>query len=183
MPLDIAAGIFIAIIITGSASPALGLVILSVIFALLPDADFFLHALRRGNVFGKWAHEHRDLFHKPLLYIPLGVLALLPFGGEFVQVFVVASLFHFLHDTVGMGWGVKLFWPFSKRNYKFFGGEDKLFSSKFMTSWSDKELREMVAARNAENWVKKFYFRPHPLGLFEYAMLLLALATLALSSY
>ena len=180
MPLDIAAGIFISFGLAGSPGLPLGLdfVVLCVLFTLLPDLDFIFYIFREGGVTGKWAHQHRDLLHKPLIYIPIGVLFFLPFGLQIIEAFVTGSVFHFLHDAVGMGWGIKLLWPFSKKNYKFFGGEQKLFTRTFVTSWTDAELHTMVSARNDENWIKQFYLRPHPLGIFEYVMLVLSLGAL-----
>jgi membrane-bound metal-dependent hydrolase YbcI (DUF457 family) len=46
----------------------------------------------------------------------LPIMQISPFWG---CVFSLAITLHFLRDSLGTGWGVKLLWPLSNKNYKF----------------------------------------------------------------
>ncbi len=84
-------------------------------FLLLPDVDFILYRLwaRRPPQFD---YLHRDIFHKPIPYIAIGSVISFVMGGmSWALLFAIASLMHFLHDTTGVGFGIKWLWPFSSR--------------------------------------------------------------------
>jgi hypothetical protein len=128
---------------------------LAIIFPLLPDIDFIIWLKRNNWKINKWAHEHRDLLHFPLLYIPIGYILAGIIGGKFIaNLFFYCSMYHFAHDSFGIGWGIKWLFPFSFRNYKLFekkGSEKR----KFLVSWNKEELRKEVEIRGKDDWWKK----------------------------
>jgi len=121
MFLDIGLGVFIAIITSYffqvDLSPTL--LMFSIIFTLLPDSDFLYFYPKRHDT--KYDHQHRNIIHFPLLYIPAGTLLIWSIWGNIWALsFFLASLGHFIHDSIGIGWGIKWLYPFSKNSYAFF---------------------------------------------------------------
>lgn len=176
MFLDIGLGIISAILTSEILKIKLkvSLVIVSVIFALLPDLDSLFFLLKRKKI-DKYFHEHRHIFHYPLLYILVGSLLLSVVGLKWVFVFAVASFLHFTHDSFGIGWGVKWLHPFSKKNYKLFAWphpEVYFDPSRIFVSLSDEKLKETVKKIKEENWVRKYVFSFHPLPVAEFILFL-----------
>lgn len=186
MPLDIAIGIFLAMgasrffhqELTGT------LVAAGIIFALLPDADYLAH-LARGNS-SKDAHRHRNLFHLPLLFIPFGMLTAYGlFGSEWSFLFGAASLAHFVHDSIGIGWGVQWLWPFRGDHYSFLyvyrpPHRTEYLPRKWFYVWPHRDIESLAARYGDEDWIKNIYFRFHPFALVEYAAFVVAVAALLL---
>lgn len=180
MFLDIGLGIFTSIF----ASKFLGmdmnyiLVLGSVLLALFPDIDFIMVTLEYGYT-GKYAHNHRHLFHFPLVYLALfGSLIFAFFGLNWLIIFVIASFLHFLHDSIGIGWGVAWLFPLMRKNYKFFTGDDNKISFKFINSWNQEKLAESVEKYGKENWFKEYYLRPSLLLIIELLVFVAALISL-----
>ena len=155
------------------------LILFGIIFALLPDIDFFIELVKHGSVGGKTIKEHRQLTHYPIAYIPVALFIYFLFGVEWAFLFFGAALFHFIHDSIGIGWGIKWFWPFSKRTYKLFSDKNGKF---FLggVSWDDKELKIAVEAHGDPNWIKNVYFRPSLTLIIESMGLLISLIILYL---
>ena len=114
---DIGIGIFSAIIASKffQVKITLLVVLIGIAFALLPDMDFLVEWIKRKKMPGKFSHEHRNLFHFPLLYVPVGLFVTFWFGWIYLFLFVFNSLLHFLHDSFGIGWGIKWLYPFSEK--------------------------------------------------------------------
>ncbi|MFH2013659.1 MAG: hypothetical protein ABIJ17_01680, partial [Patescibacteria group bacterium] len=100
---DIGIGIFSAIIASKLFQTKITLftVIIGIVFALLPDMDFLIEWIKRKRMPGKFSHEHRNLFHLPFLYVPIGSFIVFWFGWIYLFLFVFNSLLHFLHDSFG----------------------------------------------------------------------------------
>lgn len=182
MPLDIAVGIFLAIGFTGFFHHELTRTIIaaSIACTLLPDFDFIVEWLRHGSVGGKVIREHREISHFPLTFIPVVFIVWLALGQFWAALFGSAILFHFLHDSVGIGWGIKWWWPFSKKAYKFFSEKNGSFSRRFLISWNKEELQEVARRAGDPHWIRNIYFRFHPISAIEYLSLILAIITLLL---
>lgn len=182
MFLDIGIGVLLSIWISRffQTDLTLVLVLAGVFFALLPDADFFVEFVKHGNVGGKVIREHREITHFPLLYAPLFVLILVIFGAKWTALFVLSLLAHFLHDSVGIGWGIKWFWPFSKKSYKLFSEKNGRFSSRLFVSWDQKELVSAVADNGDPDWIKNIYLRPSLIAIIEFSGFAVSLLTLYL---
>lgn len=177
---DIGLGIFVALIAaklfgTELTSQLIGM---SVLLALLPDADFLVHAVAHRKVGGKYAHTHRDLFHYPLLYCMAGGLIAALFGGMWFLVFIAASLAHFVHDSMGIGWGIKWAYPFSRKTYKLFSTKEGDLAMGAYAAWTEKELGKVAEEKGNEHWIRDIYFRWHPIGVIEDIIFISAIITL-----
>jgi hypothetical protein len=177
MPLDIGVGLILGVLLSTFTALNYGLCLsVGVIAALLPDLDYVWKAIQTKKLPDS---EHRDGLHYPILFIPFVVLVGLLLSPQIGLVFALGSLCHFLHDSVGIGFGIKWLFPFKKNSYLF------LFQIKTPTnknmprqrfySWNDAERAEMIRKYAYPGWIKYVYFQPNPFGLFEYAGLLLGI--------
>jgi len=182
MPLDIAVGIFLAMGVSRFFHQDLTRTAIAagIAFTLLPDFDFIVEWFRHGSVGGKVIREHREISHFPLTFIPLVFIAWLVFGAFWAALFGSAILSHFLHDSAGIGWGIKWWWPFSKKAYKFFSEKNGSFSWRFMISWNEEELHEVALRAGDPHWIRNIYFRFHPISVIEYLSLAIAIIALLL---
>ncbi len=183
MPLDIGIGIFSAIIVSRIFGVELSpfLVGLGIAFALLPDIDGVYAFFRNGHRNHKAISLHRDLVHYPLLYLPAGALLALPFGHEWSLLFLLASFGHFLHDSVGLGWGIPWLWPLTEKNYSFlyrYVPAGKQFPRKIIYRWNREELDQLAEEYRDQNWFRNIYIRLHPIFLAEILFFLIALVAL-----
>jgi len=156
------------------------LILFSIACAVLPDADFLYFFPKRNDT--KYDHKHRDFIHYPLLYLPLGTMLLgIVMGKIWAVVFLLASFFHFLHDSIGIGWGVKWLFPFSKNSYSFF----YIYSSKIRRGlkkvvfvFNKKNLPDMVREHGDKDWVKNIYYKWHPYAQVEFAIFIISIIVL-----
>ena len=180
MFLDIAFGIFGAIIFANSQKVELSLflILFGVISILLVDLNAFVPT--KKYKLDKFHHNHRELLHYPLVFIPAGfVLALIIFNLPLAILFAVLSFLHFIHDSVGIGWGIQWLYPFSKKFYKFFSDETNELSTRFLISWTPIEQEIAAKKYGRDNWIKYYYFRPTPISIVEYSAFIIALIVLA----
>ena len=87
---------------------------------------------------------------------------------------------HFIHDSVGIGWGVQWLYPFKKDHYSFFYQYDTYskIPKKLIYVWKDGEIERLEREYGNPNWFHDIYLRGHPYGLVEYAVFLAALVAL-----
>lgn len=170
MFLDIGVGILLAVGLSKVFGVALSypLVFAGAGFSLLPDLDILVELAKRGRIGGRVQGHHRELTHFPLTYLPVWFLVWRFFGPVWGSLFGLAVAAHFLHDSAGMGWGLKWLWPFSRRAYKFFSNKDGSFSGRFLVSWSPAELKTVIHNHGDDHWLKNFYFKLHPIAVFEF---------------
>ena len=152
-----------------------------ILFALLPDVDYLLH-LARGNS-SRDAYKHRDTLHLPLVFVPVGVVLLYPFGHAWAVLFGAASFLHFVHDSIGIGWGVQWLWPFCDDHYSFLyiyrpPGRTEYLPRKWVYVWRHRDIEAWAARYGDPDWIKNIYFRPHPYAIVEFTALLIALIML-----
>ena len=153
MPLDIGFGILSTIFLARATSLPLNfLTVLSgIVFALLPDLDFLAHLARRKA--DAFSHEHRNLLHNPLLFIPIGFIILIFINIGLAYLFALCSFIHFLHDSIGMGWGIRWAYPFSKKYYKFFSDKRGGMANVFLTSWTPEEQKRAALQFGNPHWL------------------------------
>jgi hypothetical protein len=183
MFLDAGAGILSAFLLSRYLGfPASGIwYAAGVLFALLPDADYLFHLLRGGS--SRHAHRHRELLHRPLPYLLIGTAALFPLGYTWSLIFAAASLLHFIHDSIGIGWGVQWLWPFRDQHYSFLyiykprHRKEKL-PRKLLYVWEHAALDELHARYGDEEWIRNIYLRWHPYAVVELAVFLISLIIL-----
>ena len=183
MTLDIGIGIFAAIVVSKLFSLELTplLVGLGIGFALLPDIDFIYSLARNGHSNHRAVAKHRDIIHYPLIYLPLGALLALPFGFQWSLLFLLASFGHFLHDSIGIGWGIPWLWPFTKKNYSFlyrYSPPGKKLPLRLVYRWKRNELDELIDKYGDPDWFRNIYLKLHPFFIFEILFFVVALIML-----
>jgi hypothetical protein len=158
-----------------------------------PDIDAIPELLKRGKVAAsaEHPHDHREALHYPVVLITLaaGIAYVLPYWGT---IFLVAVILHLVNDLYGTGWGIKLFWPISNRNYKVLGRRvnrlrylleqdgdwDKQTyeerSLKWLVSWSPRELPSYMTRWGIDDWIPKYYFHLNSISLIEYGLFIIA---------
>lgn len=183
MTLDIGIGIFAAIIVSKLFSLELTplLVGAGIGSALLPDIDFIYSLARNGHSNHRAVAKHRDIIHYPLIYLPFGVLLAMPFGFQWSLLFLLASLGHFLHDSIGIGWGIPWLWPFINKNYSFFyrySPRGKKLPRRLVYRWKRSELDELIDKYGDPDWFQNIYLKLHPFFVFEIIFFVAALIAL-----
>lgn len=179
MFLDVGIGILVSIFISFmfDVDFTSWLVVFSILFALLPDFDFLYFYPKKEDT--KYDHKHRDYIHYPLIYLPVGTFLIwLLFGAGWGLVFFLSSFLHFVHDSIGIGWGVKWLFPFSKNNYAFFYLYSKKIKKglrKTVFIFTPQELSSVVREHGDADWVKNIYFKWHPIAIFEFSFFVLSL--------
>lgn len=180
MFLDVAIGIFGAIIFANlqKVELSLFLILFGIISTLLVDLNLFVFT--KKYKLDKFHHNHRELLHYPLIFIPVGfALVFIIFNFPLAILFTILSFLHFIHDSIGIGWGIQWLYPFSKKFYKFFSDETNELSTRFMISWTPEE-QEMAAKKyGRDNWIKYYYFRPTPISVVEYSVFIISIIVLA----
>ncbi len=157
-------------------------ILLGAIFALLPDFDFLVMLARRGLARDRrFDHDHRDLLHKPLIYIPVGAAAAFGIGGApLATLFTSGSVIHFLHDSTGIGWGIRWLYPFSD-NYIGIchAGLRKICGAKWIQSVSRKQVTKHVKETLGDDhdWIADLYLRISKTLVIEIFVLTIAIAS------
>ncbi len=155
------------------------LIAVGILFSLAPDLDVFVELAKRGRVGGRVQGHHRELTHFPLTFIPISAVIYYYFGPVWFWLFVFGIFFHFMHDSIGMGWGIKWWWPFSKKAYKFFSEKNgRLSSKKLIVCWQPEELKKVIYTYGDDHWLRNFYIRLHPIAIFEFLFFIVSIAVL-----
>lgn len=173
MPLDIGIGLILGVLLSSlSGISYTTSLVIGVIACLLPDLDFIWPNIRGSYSYKK---SHRDGLHYPLLFIP--IVAVL---GSVVDPYIglalgIGSLLHFVHDSIGVGWGVKWLFPIDNKSYAFLyraGLEaEKGMPKKLVYVWTDEQRDKDMNKYADPKWIKHIYLQPHPYGIFEYIVL------------
>lgn len=184
MPLDIGIGVLAAILVSRTCATelSLGFVAVGVLFALLPDVDFIYTTLTNGWRDYRAVARHRDLIHYPTIYLPIGAIVLSQLGGDWVLLFLLTSLGHFIHDSIGIGWGIPWLWPISNYNYSFFYKYSPRYHHehprRLIYGWPRERMDELISRYGDRHWFWNIYCRPHPFFIVELAFFVAAVVTL-----
>ncbi len=171
MYIDIGFGLLIGLgIVFFSGEQDFLLILFGALAALAPDVDFILYLIKRRFKIDQYAHEHRDLLHMPLLFsIGGGVLIFTLISQLYAIVWVLGTMWHFVHDTLDGGWGIRWLHPF--------------YSGYFtLATYSPKnhiptktEQREIATKHGNPNWLEQDYFRLNKKLVTEVTVLLAAI--------
>lgn len=188
---DWANGIF-AVLIAGwwfGIEPLWWHFVVGLVLSHAPDIDAIPELIKRGRVSAsaEHPHDHREALHYPVVLVAIGsaIAYLLPYWGA---VFLVAIVLHLVNDLYGTGWGIKLLWPISKRNYKLLGRrvnrlrylleqdgdwqqqseEEKRLRG--LVSWSPDELPNYMKRWGIDDWISKYYLHLNAISLIEYLL-------------
>jgi membrane-bound metal-dependent hydrolase YbcI (DUF457 family) len=175
MLLDIGVGILSSIALSRFFNISLTPFFLTagIVFTLLPDIDFLISP---GKSIGRKGHEHRSILHYPLLFIPIGTIILFFFNYELAILFAVTTLLHFMHDSIGIGWGIPWLYPFSRNHYAFLYQYDS--PQKFIYIWTPREVEKNANDHGDPDWIKNIYFKLHPYAIIEFLIFILAVILL-----
>lgn len=173
---DIGFGIVIAIIAAGQFAVPLDtrLLLAGIVFVLLPDLDALIHVVLGKHMRSKFSHEHRTILHYPTVYLVVGSLLITPFGLLPLFLFMAGSLVHFMHDAIGIGWGVKLLWPFSKMNFSLY----QVDTGNWFFWKTDREIKDIASRYGKDDWIRYYYFRPTVISIVENAIFIVSLVIL-----
>jgi hypothetical protein len=178
---DIGLGFIISIFASEYFDFALnpGFIVGCVIFVLLPDWDFWFYKVFKSKFSAK-IHDHRDVAHYPVAYLILSLVVYFLFGHIWATSFFILTMLHFVHDSLGIGWGVKWLWPFSEKTYKFFSQENNEFGLKFFAR-SSQELEQAIQKHHDPDWFKTYYCRLTVISVLEAVIFIVGLGLLVLS--
>lgn len=158
-----------------------------------PDLDAIPELLQRGKVAASADHptDHREGLHYPVIIILLALCAAY-LGGYWGLVFGIVLVLHITNDFYGTGWGIKLLWPFSRRNYKLFARRvnqlDYLLEAEgvqidpaerrlqLIVSWSEEELPKYMTRWGIDDWIPKYYGTLNWISVTEYGLFVLAVS-------
>lgn len=179
MLLDLGTGLFSALVIAQweHLTLTIGFVLAGAAFALLPDLDVLwsMTKLWKEN-----AHEHRRIMHWPVVVLPAGAMVGLLWRPELVPLFVLAMSLHYLHDSIGIGWGIQWLYPFDDHYRVFFYQWDLArngFPFRAVYAWSPKEVEKLSRRFGNHDWIREIYWKCHPYALIELVVFIAACVT------
>jgi hypothetical protein len=121
-------------------------------FGFFPDfLSFFLN--KRLNYRSKFFHLHRDnLSHSLLLPVMIFFFILLPGDWRVSLLISAAVITHPLLDLFGIGWGVKLFLPFSQKIFKIFYDKKPVVIFR-----DDRDRQKHIEKYEVDDWFRRDY--------------------------
>lgn len=183
MFLDIGVGILTAIFIDSiyQVDSFVWLVVVGIFFSLLPDLDFIYYKLDKKKKFEK-GYAHRNLFHLPFLYLPLGTLMIwILFGKLWGLLFLITSFMHFAHDSIAYGRGVKWLYPFSGDGFAFIYLYSRVVKNGLwapMFVFNKESIAKFDEEHGDENWLENIFYKFHPIAIVEWAVFIISLIVL-----
>ncbi len=162
--------------------PLASIIYFALFFSILPDLDFVIYKI--FGIHQDKAYKHRDLFHYPLLYLPIGFFLLFLISKTLAFIFLVISVLHFLHDSIAYGRGIKWLFPFSKNSFAFiylYSRVVKLGLWQWIFVFNDKNLAKWDDEHGDENWIENIYYKAHPIAIIEFSTFFTSLLLLYFS--
>ncbi len=99
---------------------------------------------------------HRNYTHFPLTYLLFGIILLMMEKNVGI-LFIVNLTLHFIHDSLGTGFGIAWLYPFKKSHYKFFARFDGQLSKNLVQVWLPKVRERVIKAFEDTNWMQNLY--------------------------
>jgi len=87
------------------------LILFGVFASIAPDMDLLIYSWKKRKI-DHWVHEHRDIFHHPIIFTFTIGAVIYFISPAFGIVWILSTLWHFVHDTYRGGWGIKWLSPF-----------------------------------------------------------------------
>ena len=179
MLLDIGVGILLGLLVnTFSSEYSTTIFVAMGVFATLaPDIDFIYHLIKGGNL--KNDHRHREVLHQPVFLLVGTILFGLLFSPILGLVFALGVISHFIHDSIGIGWGVQWLYPFKTDHFTFFyrvhTANKPKPPKKVIYVWPNDKIDELSREYGDPDWVKNIYLKWHPFAIFELIVFVVAL--------
>lgn len=184
MLLDVGVGILLGLLFDGFVYDVslTTLVLFGVFSALSPDLDFLFHIFKGGRL--ENSERHRELLHNPLVFIPLGSLIVFLIQPSLSVLFAAGALSHMIHDSIGIGWGVRWLWPLKNNNYalgyRVRTGNHAKLPHKFFFVWPNNKIDQLSKEFGDPKWFRNTYLRWHPFAIVELTVFILSLVILYL---
>lgn len=141
------------------------------IVGALPDILSLL--ITQDAEINKWSHLHRDnLTHT--IFMPIIIfLGISAFNIKIALVVGLAILTHPILDLFGIGWGVKLFYPFSDIQIK-------LFHEKGKIAYNQEEIDAEAEKYGDEDWLRTAFSTLNPTSISEVVSLVGVIAIIVM---
>ena len=97
---------------------------------------------------------------------------------RFLVLFTLCSIAHFIHDSIGLGWGIQWLYPFKKNYYQFFYTVNKNANKSLVYSYKPEELDSLAEKYGDKDWFKNIYLKFHPYSIIEFLVFLISLVVL-----
>lgn len=178
MILDIAIGLLLGSYFNTGDEMNYLLMILAILFCLLPDIDIFYYLFKK-YIKKVDMIEHRSWTHFPLVYVPvyftiLYIENIFNIKYNISTLFLLSIVWHFVHDTLFIGWGVMWGWPFSKRKYKIFPDRNGKVTGKLLLTWLPEDQENIIkwSGGSIDGWLRHYYFKFNIVSALEYGVFL-----------
>lgn len=158
MLIDLSLGILAGIItnlVFGISDYSVLIIVFGALAAIATDLDAIIYKFWYGRNFDQFAHEHRDIFHYPVIICGLGSIVMASINVALGLAWFSATLFHFIHDTLEGGWGVQWLYPFWNKYITL--KQDEPTPQKIMTKEEQREIASQYGNPDwmAESWKPK----------------------------
>ena len=101
----------------------------------------------------KWTHKHRNISHYPLITIPICAASVYSIAGlPYCIILGIAMLGHYLRDIPEPGWGIRLFFPFSKRFIAYRSRDGREQPKWYAWTWDEQIILVHTFGKN--EWVR-----------------------------
>jgi len=166
MYIDVALGLLVGFIVSVTAGEQYLMLMLFGVFATLaPDIDFLVWLIKNKWKVNQYAHEHRDLLHRPLIFGLGGGLLIALIDPLYGVVWFLGTTVHFMHDTIDGGWGIQWLHPF------YYGYFTLASYSPKRHIRSKDEQRDMARVHGNPRWLEEQYLKPNPKLMIEFLVL------------
>lgn len=174
-----------AAMISWFSAPATFLfVVWIIVFAYLPDLDGAFHFIKTGKAVADLENgrDQREGLHYPLIWSFLfGVLFYIYGFNLWLVSAYMAMMFHFLHDMIGIGWGIQVFAPIEWGSYKFFSkkwvGADVSLTP-VVTRYSKEELRKALIKYGEADWIERYFCKWTHVSVVDYLLFLIGVVSI-----
>ncbi len=79
----------------------------------------------------------------------------------FVLLAEICLFAHFVHDSFGVGWGVKWLYPLSQKSFKLFcTKENEYEGDRVLIWWTEEELKVAIKKYGDPDWMSKYCMSP-----------------------
>ena len=162
-------------------------IIWTVVWAYLPDLDGAFHFIKTGKAVADLENgrDHREGLHYPLMWSIFFVILFYLFGvNVWLISALVAIMLHFLHDMIGIGWGIQLFAPIDWGSYKFFSKKwvsADVSLTPVVTRYSKEELRKALIKYGEADWIERYFCKWTHVSVVDYLLFMIGVISIYLA--
>lgn len=185
---DAGIGLIVSAVMIGwfDAPTTLLFVLWVVVWAYLPDLDGAFHFIKTGKAVADLENgrDHREGLHYPLIWTVLfaGLIYFFEINIWLISAYT-AIMLHFLHDMIGIGWGIQVFAPIDWGSYKLFSKKwvsADVSLTPIVTRYSKDELREALMKYGEADWIERYFCKWTHISIVDYSLFLIGLISIYL---